>query len=32
MFSKLLELFSGTDFQRLVIKHKAKRGANGFDC
>ncbi len=32
MFSQLIALFSRTDFQRLVIKHKAERGAKGFDC
>ncbi len=32
MFSQLLALFSRTDFQRLVVEHKAERGAKGFDC
>jgi hypothetical protein len=32
MFSQLLGLFSRTDFQRLVMEHKAERGAKGFDC
>ena len=32
MFSQLLGLFSRADFQRLVIAHKAERGAKGFDC
>ena len=32
IFSQLLKIFSRSDFERAVKKHKADRAAKGFDC
>ncbi len=32
LFSQLLSLFPRLEFEQLVHKHQAQKGAKGFDC